>query len=219
VWRAALLAPLVVAVPWLTVTVGSGLPPQLTAVTGAVLALLVVVTTTTDLRSRRIPNWATYTAALWGLGLPLAAAVVPDSWTIVVPGVFGATEVPLGTLLAGVEIRHAVAGFAVGFGVMFLLYGVFQGGAGDVKLVTAAGALVGIDNLFQVLVYGYVIAAVCAACWLVLTGGPGGLAREVGKGLGAAKPVEPATPLMQKRIPMAPFLNAGVVLALFWRGV
>ncbi len=218
-WRLALVAPLVVAVPWLVVTVGSGLPPQLASVSGAVLALLVVVTTTTDLTARRIPNWATYTAILWGLLLSFVGAVMPEEWTVAVPGVFGNGPVPVGTLLAGVSLKEALAGFAVGFGIMFLLYGIFQGGAGDVKLVAAAGTLLGPERIIHATVYGYIIAGVFAACWLVLAVGPGGLFREVGRGMGAAKQDGAGSPVLRRKVPMAPFLNAGVLLALFWQGI
>jgi prepilin peptidase CpaA len=199
----ALLAPAVVGVPWAVLTAGTGLPAPLPAAAGAVLLLLVVTTTATDLRWRWVPNWATYTATAWGLALAAVGSAI------------GA-----GSLFAAVSAADALAGFAAGFGLMLLLYAVFQGGAGDVKLVAALGALVGIDRVVHLVVYGYVLAAVAGACYLVWVIGPVGLLRELGRGLGLSRgPVGPGGPApLATRVPMAPFLNAGAVLAVFWRG-
>jgi len=216
-WRIALVAPLVVGLPWIILAALCGFHSPLQGVNGAILALLVVITTATDLTWRRIPNWATYTAAVWGLSLALVALAIPDAWTVRVP--FIANAVPVPRLLAGVSLGEAAGGFAVGFGVMLLLYGVFQGGAGDVKLAGALGVLVGTDRILNALIYGYIVAGVTVACWLVLTLGPGGLFREVVRGLGG-KPDPTGTvaegPVLHRKLAMAPFLNIGVVLVLFW---
>src|SRR5262249_11533535 len=64
-WRAALLAPLVLAWPWLAVTHDLGVPGVAASVNGLLLALLLGTTTVTDLLWHRIFNWTTYTVVLW----------------------------------------------------------------------------------------------------------------------------------------------------------
>ncbi len=84
---------------------------------GAVF-LFTLTAAVTDLRTRRLPNWLTVPA--------LAAALVFHSAT---GGLAG-----LGT---------AVAGFALGFGVLLVLWLIGGGGGGDVKLMGALGAWLG----------------------------------------------------------------------------
>ncbi len=87
------------------------------------------------------------------------------------------------------------------------------------KLVAAAGMLVGPERIFHAVVYGYIIAGVVAASWLVLAIGPGGLFRGLGRGMGAGKSDPSDPPILRRKVPMAPFLNTGVLLALFWQGI
>lgn len=84
----------------------------------AMLAVLLVVATVIDVRSRRIPNWLTLVGCLAGLGSGFA-----------VGGVDGLLTAGKGLMLA----------FAIG--LPFWLLGWM--GAGDVKLVSAVGAFVG----------------------------------------------------------------------------
>lgn len=215
-WKLALVVPLVLGVPWLVLAVACRLPDPLQGVSGVVLALLVVTTTVTDLQRRRIPNWATYTAAAWALALALGATIVADRGAMRVP--FAAEPVPGERLLAHADIGTAAGGFGIGFGAMFVLYGIFRGGAGDVKLAGALGALVGSDRILDALVYGYIVAGVAVACWLVVTFGPVGLFREVARGLRFRRMdnEQPDGAVLQRKLAMAPFLNTGVLIALFW---
>lgn len=215
-WKLALAAPLVLGVPWLLLALACRLPDPLQGVSGVVLALLLVTTTVTDVRSRRIPNWATYTAAAWALALALVATVIADRGAMRLP--FAAEPVPGERLLAAADIGTAAGGFGIGFGVMFVLYGIFRGGAGDVKLAGALGALVGSDRILNALIYGYIVAGIAVACWLVITFGPVGLFREVARGLRFRRmDTEPTDgAVLQRKLAMAPFLNAGVLLAMFW---
>lgn len=215
-WKLALAAPLVLGVPWLLLALACRLPDPLQGVSGVVLALLVVTTTVTDLRRRRIPNWATYTATAWALALALGATIVADRGAMRMP--LAADPVPGERLLAANDIGTAAGGFGIGFGVMFVLYGIFRGGAGDVKLAGALGALVGSERILNALVYGYIVAGVAVACWLVVTFGPVGLFREVARGLRFRRmdAEQPDGAVLQRKLAMAPFLNAGVLLALFW---
>lgn len=84
----------------------------------AALLALVVVAAVYDFRYRRIPNWL----ALIGLGAGLGLNTVLGKWE---------------------GLQTAGGGFAVGFGLYFLLYLIRAMGAGDVKLMGAVGSLVG----------------------------------------------------------------------------
>lgn len=82
------------------------------------ILLSITIASITDVRSHRIPNWLTYGTLLIGLGIQFA-----------VLGVEG--------LLAG------LAGAGVGF-IYFIPFFLLGGmGAGDVKMMTALGSLVG----------------------------------------------------------------------------
>ena len=90
------------------------------------LVVLVVVAGIFDLRFRRIPNWLTVSGFLAGIGL--------------------------NTLLHGVTgLLFALGGAALAFALYFLLYLARGMGAGDVKLMTAVGAMAGPFNWLGVL--------------------------------------------------------------------
>jgi prepilin peptidase CpaA len=73
---------------------------------------------TWDWRWRRIPNWLTVSAAICGLAFHLTTA----GW-------------------AG--LGKSLAGFAVGFALLLVLWIIGGGGAGDVKFMAALGAWLG----------------------------------------------------------------------------
>ena len=111
----------------------------------SVVAAVIVaaIACTTDLRSRRIPNWLTFGAA--------AAALM---YHLVISGPFAAAT-GLGGWLLGAAL----------FFPMFLLRGM---GAGDVKLLAALGAWLGPETIFYVAFFttlaGGVMAALVAVC-------------------------------------------------------
>ncbi len=101
----------------------------------ALLILLCGLAVVWDLRSRRIPNWLCLCAALAGL---LWNALAPEGagW------------------LAGLE------GLGTGFALYLPLYILRARGAGDVKLLAAAGAIVGPANCFWLFLYASVAGGV-----------------------------------------------------------
>lgn len=98
--------------------------------------LLTLTTTTTvyDLRWRRIPNWLTVTGFALGVAYHVAAAA------------------PGGLMTALHGLATALGGFAVGFGLLLLMWLMGQGGGGDVKLMGAVGAWLGFRLTLDVLV-------------------------------------------------------------------
>lgn len=81
--------------------------------------MLLIVATVHDLRSREIPNWIGLALLLWA-GVVLVSGLNPDGWLSI------------------------VAGFGLGVVVSLVLYAARAFGGGDVKLVTALGAAVGL---------------------------------------------------------------------------
>jgi prepilin peptidase CpaA len=101
--------------------------------------VLLVWAAVEDLRSRRIPNWLTFSLALSGIAQSL---------------VFGAISTPGASLF----------GFLLGFGLTFVLFVLGALGGGDVKLLAGVGAWFGP----QAAVATFAIAAIIGAI-MVLT--------------------------------------------------
>jgi len=112
----------------------------------AALGVVLVIAAVVDVRTARIPNWLTYTAAVVGMiGHTLLG------------GLGG-----LGGLDGAMGLSGAAAGLAVGFlplGAAWLAGGI---GGGDAKLMAAVGALGGWRLAVMALFYGLLAAAVMA---------------------------------------------------------
>lgn len=106
------------------------------------IALFTGVATATDLKSRRIPNWLTVTAGLSGLVFHVATQQVTGLW-------------------------FSLGGFAVGFGILFVLWLIGGGGGGDVKLMGAIGAWLGPKYTFSVFLLSVLFAIVCMAVVMI----------------------------------------------------
>ena len=107
-----------------------------------VLMIVLLIAVVTDLRSSRIPNWLTFPA----MGFALAG----HAW--------------LGSMHG---VLFSLAGLGTGLGLFFLIYLAGGIGAGDVKLMAAIGAFVGVYGVLScvwlAMVVGgvYAIAAMC----------------------------------------------------------
>ncbi len=106
------------------------------------IAALTVAAIWTDLRYRRIPNWLTVTGAVSAILFHTATS----GWA-------GAT--------------FSLGGFAVGFGVLFVLWIIGGGGGGDVKLMGAIGAWMGPTSTFVIFLLSTVFALICIAAIMV----------------------------------------------------
>ena len=115
----------------------------------AFVAVFTIAAMVTDLRSRRIPNWLTVS----GLVVGIVFHTVASGWH--------------GTLFA-------LGGFAVGFGVLFVLWSIGGGGGGDVKLMGALGAWLGAKLTIAV----FLLSAFMAFFCLLAVMGWGLLARQ-----------------------------------------
>lgn len=100
----------------------------------AVPILLGIVACTVDVRERRIPNWIS--VALFASGMIFHVAV----------GGLGG-------------LAFSIGGFAVGFVILFVLYAIGGGGAGDVKFMGGVGAWIGAYHTLFVFVISAILMA------------------------------------------------------------
>jgi len=185
----------------------------------ALLASLLVVATVTDLRSRRIPNWATYSACCWAVGMNAASAVIkPTGVGGDAVGIFGA----IGSILVQPIGPVASVIGAVGcFVVMLFLYDAVGSGGGDVKLATAIGAVLGLPSGIMVILATHLIAGCALVVWLMLTHGPFRIAGVFARSVGAviapwlcAPPDAASKQLLNKPVPLAGFFAIATGLTL-----
>jgi len=160
---------------------------------------VLAVSTFTDLRSRRIPNWLVL--PFWAAGF--AVSFGPKSWHVI--GVVQSLEgMGLGLLL---------------FGILAWMGGM---GMGDVKLCAAIGAWVGPKQLFVALVATGIAGGVMAVAWAAMGGFIGELFTGTSdllfgwnkKGPGGNADLTLANPNARK-MPYAPAIAIGTLLSFF----
>lgn len=211
-WRMALLAPLVLILPWIMLCRGLQVPAEEGTLRVLILVLLLAAATVTDLQGRRIYNWTTYTAFLWTVVLEVLGTLLGS----LSEGTTGLTSTVV-SALGALPWRDSLAGFAAGFVIMFFLYNVFRGGAGDLKLVAVLGALVGVNRIIEVLIYSYLLAGIFAACLVVGVAGPGSILAFAARALGLRKAATSGMKVkdcLKRQVPMAPFIAGGAFIAL-----
>jgi Flp pilus assembly protein protease CpaA len=173
---------------------------------GLVAVLLLAVCTVTDLTWRKIPNWATYSAVLWAVGVNAAALVADPSY------------------LGAQGIVHCVVGTIACFVLMLVVYEFSGGGAGDVKLAAALGSLLGVEHGIAALIYSYIIAGVLLLAYAVWKLGPIYLGKTLGRKLGAFflpslidAPAGEGAHLLQQPIPLSLYFALGTLpILLGW---
>lgn len=121
-------------------TMALPIPPT----TCALLLLVVIIASVFDARYRRIPNWLVLAGALAGF----AASTVSSGWHGL-----------LGSLL----------GFLTGFALYLPLYVVRARGGGDVKLLAAIGAIVGVGTCVEIAIYSALLGGVFALAMALWT--------------------------------------------------
>ena len=116
----------------------------------------------------------------------------------------------------------SVIGAVVCFGIMLVPYALARGGAGDVKLAVAIGALLGVDAAILIIAFTYIIAGVAIAGWTVWNHGPLVLLSALLKRVGAtlfpswiAQPSQQQSLLLNKPIPLAGFFAIATAFVEF----
>ncbi len=119
----------------------------------ALLLVLLLVSTYTDVRWRTIYNWNTYPGILIGLGWNIVGSLL-----VLDPQVWGV-----------VPWYDSVLGFlACGF-VMLICFVFFAGGVGggDIKLLAMIGAFLGVNKGFEAMLWTFVLGGAMALIILV----------------------------------------------------
>lgn len=213
-WALALLAPAVVGPAWCWLV-----PTWWGSLSALVLILVLATCAITDTASRRIPNWATYTAVLWGLGINLWASLVaaPELSDVRYVGP---------SFLGAVGIADAAAGLGAALLVGLPCYFAGMIAAGDIKLGAAIATLVGWKMGLLAVCTSAILAGAAAACWTIWLLGPLGagewLVRSVGTQLLPtliAPPREELRAPLAQPMPLGAFFALGVPLALILGGV
>jgi prepilin peptidase CpaA len=146
----------------------------------------------TDLRARRIPNAISVALLVSGLSFHLCTGL----WH---------------------GLLTSIAGFAVGFCVLLVLYLIGGGGAGDVKFMGGVGAWVGPYHILFVFVISAVLVAIFAFLVIVIRmmGGPLRESKGNTQQSGVTGDEEPQTNERTK-IPYAVPVAFAIVFRLVW---
>lgn len=206
-WVLAGGVPLLFAPAWMWLWQRAGQQSAFSTFAALILVLTAASVVWTDLRSRRIPNWITYTAAAWGLGLNAVAAIAATP---------GHAE-----RLGAVGLASSLGGLlGLGF-VMFCIFSVSGGGAGDVKLAAAIGALLGLGRGVDAVAYAMTLAGVALLLLALLRYGPLAIVRTAVRSTcwtlvprWISPPTDADRRLLQSEAPLGPFFALGVVLVL-----
>ena len=201
-WLLAALAPMF-ALGVTAIAVPESSETSRLSVSGLLLALLLVGATISDIHQRKIFNWMTYTALAWALLIN----------TVPVPG----------SIQSGaIGLFNSLSGAAICFLVMLIPYSMARGGAGDVKLATAIGAMVGIGDGLLIIAFTYIVAAILILGWTVWSQGPmtllSAMIRNVAVRLfpGHVQPLpERQHALLNQPIPLAGFFLIATMLIVF----
>jgi prepilin peptidase CpaA len=217
-WAVALALPLVVGPVWGLVWYGQAY--RLGTLAGLVLLAVLGCCAITDARSHRIYNWATYSAFLWAILINVAASSL-SSGEAALNQAYNRATIIGPQMLGGVGLTQCLAGAALCFLVTLAGYHLSGRGAGDVKLATVIGALLGAYGGTFAVAYSYVVAAVAIILWSTWVNGPLALVKAMLRSFGALLgPLWPFPPsatdsaLLLRPIPLGPFFAIGTLLVV-----
>ena len=182
-----------------------------------VVAAYTLTAACTDARQRRIPNWLTFPVAAAGILFHM----ILFFWNWAAPFEFPRDPVSAEFTQSAVITRAildvgpwAIAGFFVGFALLLLPALLGGGGMGDVKLLAALGAWLGVWWVLYVFVASIMVAAFCTI--LILTAqGPVAAMRKTRKVIQESKdassgkkshrkePAKPRTRMLPFGVPVA----------------
>jgi hypothetical protein len=194
----------------------AGIATQIGGAAKVVAGLMIATAAVTDFKWCRIFNWTTYLAFGWAVLFGVVVEMYGDT-----PIYRGAEVVPLADAVGVGGLGTVLLGFGICFAMMFSLFAVFGGGAGDVKYIAALGALAGWEAGIYTWVYGCLAASVFVVGVIVVRIGPRAILAEILLKLGLFNlslliggPSAETRKLFSRRIPMAPFFAVGSAFAL-----
>lgn len=204
-WATAATLPAAIGVVAALAGTTSESPLVMTWIGGVGLAIAVVAMYV-DGRWQLLPNWLTYPAILWGLAINTTASAIPSA-----PVWMGA-----------VGIVDSFIGCGIVFTMMLVVFSITGGGAGDVKLSAAIGALFGLQRALDVLILSFIAAGIIVVLWFFtrvgLVAGVRLLARRIGTWIKPAwfdsfQPHE--AELLRTPIALGPCFAIGILVVLF----
>lgn len=162
---------------------------------GDVLSLVLLgICLYTDVRRKKIPNWATLPAVALGLGLN----GLGGGWT---------------------GLKASGMGLGVGFGALFVLFALGWMGGGDVKLMAAVGAIKGYPFVLSALVYSILVGGFIGLAVLIWRRRLLGTMRSIGLFLlSRAAWATPPHELDQQAMQPIPF-GVAIVAGTIWAGL
>jgi len=166
---------------------------------GAAVAVMLLISLVTDLRNRKILNVVTLPAMLFGIVYHTFAS-----------GVSGFSSAGLGLLL--------------GLGLLIVPYLMGGMGAGDVKLLAAVGAWCGPAFVYQTFVFTAIAGGAIAAVILTARGEWRNSLKRIGYGMGALQGSVGSLQALDRQelhhaIPYAVPIAIGACAAWLWGGV
>lgn len=179
-------------------------PPGADGLSGQLLALALLVACVTDVRWRKIRNWTTYPAIAYGLLLNACVTLLSGT--------------PAAGWLGGIGFPASLVGGVACFTGALVLYLLFGGGAGDLKLVAMLGCFLGWRLAAEVWLLTILCAALFALLWIAWRGAhvavpwlSSVLARGTESRQMAGRLV---AGWLRFRIPLAPFFLVATVLVV-----
>lgn len=176
----------------------------------ATLTILLVIATVVDVRSRRIPNWLTYTGTVLGLllsGLASGFSIDRD-----------AGESVWAVRLGLVAWQDSLIGCLACGGIMLAGYVLFPGaiGGGDLKLLAMMGAFLGLHSGLEALLWTMVLSGCLAVIVLIWHVGAWTLLAALGRAIWSLVrgrwPDRATWPVMQTDLYLSPSALAAALL-------
>lgn len=171
---------------------------------------LIVVAAVCDIYWLKIPNWLTYPGVLWGIAINLLGLFVTEE-----------TRRSLGA----VGLLESVIGLVVPFVFMLILFSATGGGAGDVKLTAALGALLGLNVVIDAILISFAMAGAIAVVKAIWVMGVWGFFEYVFRILGSyvlplwiSRPSKESSDMLRKPMPLAPSFAVGTIIAMLDSG-
>jgi prepilin peptidase CpaA len=158
----------------------------------AVLASQLIVASVWDIRERRVPNWLTLSVFVTGV-------LLGPSWPPS-PGAVG----------------QALYGVALGFCIWIPLYLFRLVGAGDVKLIAASGAWLGVGGVVSASLWTAIAGGVLGAFWILRRRGAQAAMLSIVHALRAPRLLQLKPMDRRERVPYAVAISIGVLIS--WVG-